>query len=248
MPINMVKLPTSRKDLYFRVAKGHFATSRSHTNYYIDITVQKTRLSEATALAQEFVEMYRYKAPVDTILCLDGTEVIGTCIANEMTRMELANMNLHQTVYIVTPEHTSGSQLIFRENILPMIKGKNVLIRKYIGYRGGVLDRDRVRGLSHNVRIQSQGSAGLRKLRLSQMPHVPRGKKDRRAHKLLRILKALRSAKRNKKQGCAHPPVLVPRSSRAVRLPAEVLKQQSFSFFAKQFKLCGQLTELKQKM
>ncbi len=128
MPINMVKLPTSRKDLYFRVAKGHFATSRSHTNYYIDITVQKTRLSEATALAQEFVEMYRYKAPVDTILCLDGTEVIGTCIANEMTRMELANMNLHQTVYIVTPEHTSGSQLIFRENILPMIKGKNVLI------------------------------------------------------------------------------------------------------------------------
>ena len=128
MPINMVKLPTSRKDLYFRVAKGHFATSRSHTNYYIDITVQKTRLSEATALAQEFVEMYRYKAPVDTILCLDGTEVIGTCIANEMTRMELANMNLHQTVYIVTPEHTSGSQLIFRENIMPMIKGKNVLI------------------------------------------------------------------------------------------------------------------------
>lgn len=128
MPINMVKLPTSRKDLYFRVAKGHFATSRSHTNYYIDITVQKTRLSEATALAQEFVEMYRYKAPVDTILCLDGTEVIGTCIASEMTRMELANMNLHQTVYIVTPEHTSGSQLIFRENILPMIKGKNVLI------------------------------------------------------------------------------------------------------------------------
>lgn len=128
MPINMVKLPTSRKDLYFRVAKGHFATSRSHTNYYIDITVQKTRLSEATALAQEFVEMYRYKAPVDTILCLDGTEVIGTCIANEMTRMELANMNLHQTVYVVTPEHTSGSQLIFRENILPMIKGKNVLI------------------------------------------------------------------------------------------------------------------------
>ena len=54
MPINMVKLPTSRKDLYFRVAKGHFATSRSHTNYYIDITVQKTRLSEATALAQEY--------------------------------------------------------------------------------------------------------------------------------------------------------------------------------------------------
>lgn len=124
----MVKLPTKRSDLYLRVARGHFATSHSHMNYYIDITMQKTRLSEATALAQEFVATYRYSSPVDTILCLDGTEVIGTCIANEMTKMELANMNLHQTVYIITPEHTSGSQLLFRENIAPMIKGKNVLI------------------------------------------------------------------------------------------------------------------------
>lgn len=126
--MNMVKLPTKRSDLYLRVAQGHFATSHSHMNYYIDITMQKTRLSEATALAQEFVATYRYSSPVDTILCLDGTEVIGTCIANEMTKMELANMNLHQTVYIITPEHTSGSQLLFRENIVPMIKDKNVLI------------------------------------------------------------------------------------------------------------------------
>lgn len=124
----MVKLPTKRSDLFLRVAQGHFATSHSHMNYYIDITMQKTRLSEATALAQEFVATYRYSSPVDTILCLDGTEVIGTCIANEMTKMELANMNLHQTVYIITPEHTSGSQLLFRENIVPMIKDKNVLI------------------------------------------------------------------------------------------------------------------------
>lgn len=126
--MNMVKLPTKRSDLFLRVAQGHFATSHSHMNYYIDITMQKTRLSEATALAQEFVATYRYSSPVDTILCLDGTEVIGTCIANEMTKMELANMNLHQTVYIITPEHTSGSQLLFRENIAPMIKDKNVLI------------------------------------------------------------------------------------------------------------------------
>lgn len=124
----MVKLPTKRSDLFLRVAHGHFATSHSHLNYYIDITMQKTRLSEATALAQELVATYRYSSPVDTILCLDSTEVIGTCIANEMTKMELANMNLHQTVYIVTPEHTSGSQLLFRENIAPMIKDKNVLI------------------------------------------------------------------------------------------------------------------------
>ena len=47
MAINMVKLPTQKQDLVLRVAKGHFATSHSHINYYLDVTMQKTRLSEA---------------------------------------------------------------------------------------------------------------------------------------------------------------------------------------------------------
>ena len=32
--INMVKLPTNKSNLFLRVAKGHFATSHSHINYY----------------------------------------------------------------------------------------------------------------------------------------------------------------------------------------------------------------------
>ena len=47
--INMVKLPTKKSNLFLRVAKGHFATSHSHINYYIDVTTQKSRLSEARA-------------------------------------------------------------------------------------------------------------------------------------------------------------------------------------------------------
>ncbi len=128
MPINMVKLPTNRRDVYLRVAQGHFATSHSHMNYFIDITMQKTCLQEALAVARELVPAYRARAIVDTIICLDGTEVIGTCLANEMTRMDPQNVNSNQKIYIVTPEHTSGSQLLFRENIAPMIEGKNVLI------------------------------------------------------------------------------------------------------------------------
>lgn len=52
--INMVKLPTSKSELFLRVAKGHFATSHSHINYYIDVTTQKTRLSEAKAVARSW--------------------------------------------------------------------------------------------------------------------------------------------------------------------------------------------------
>ena len=110
MAINMVKLPTQKQDLVLRVAKGHFATSHSHINYYIDVTMQKTRLSEARAVALELVSSYTHTTIVDTILCLDGTEVIGACMASELTRDGYVNMNAHQTIYVVTPEHTTGSQ------------------------------------------------------------------------------------------------------------------------------------------
>ena len=112
--INMVKLPTNKSSLFLRVAKGHFATSHSHINYYIDVTTQKARLSEAKAVAKELVAAYQHSTIVDTVLCLDGTQVIGTCLANELTKDGFANMNAHQTIYVITPEYTTGSQIILR--------------------------------------------------------------------------------------------------------------------------------------
>ena len=122
------KVRTGSRDLFLRVCKGHYATSHSHINYYIDVTPQKTRLSEATAVANKLVTFYNASTLIDTILCLDGTEVIGTCLANELTSGNFINMNAHQTIYVVTPEHTTGSQLIFRDNTAPMNAGKHVLI------------------------------------------------------------------------------------------------------------------------
>ena len=129
MPTNNIyKIRSRRNGLSLRISKGHFSTGHSHTNYYIDVTVPKSRLSEASAIAKELVTYYNTNTIVDTILCLDGTEVIGTCLAKELTDGQFMNMNAHQTIYVVTPEHTSGSQLIFRDNTVPMIRGKHVLI------------------------------------------------------------------------------------------------------------------------
>ncbi|MCQ2478389.1 MAG: phosphoribosyltransferase [Clostridia bacterium] len=122
------KIRTNNSNLFLRVSKGHFATGHSHTNYYIDVTTQKTRLSEAKAIAEELLSYYQNNTIVDTILCLDGTEVIGTCLAELLTTEDFVNMNAHRTIYIVTPEHTSGSQLIFRDNNVHMIENKHVLI------------------------------------------------------------------------------------------------------------------------
>ena len=126
--INSFKIETKRNNLHLRVAKGHFATSNCHTNYYIDVAAQKSRLSEAKAVAEEISSYYYSDTIVDTILCLDGTEVIGTCLADRLTKGDYINMNAHQTIYVVTPESVNSSQLLFRDNIVPMIAGKHVLI------------------------------------------------------------------------------------------------------------------------
>ena len=128
MDNNLYKIRTKRGNHFLRVAKGHFATNHSHTNYYIDVTTQKMRLSEAKEAAKELVSYYNSTTIVDTVLCLDGTEVIGACLANELTKSHFTNLNAHQTIYVVSPERTAGSQLIFRDNISPMITGKHVLI------------------------------------------------------------------------------------------------------------------------
>ncbi len=126
--LQTIKFETKRKNLFLRVAPGHFATSNRHSNYYIDVVSQKTRLSEAKAVAEELATYYYADTKVDTILCLDGMEVIGTCLADTLSKADIINMNVHKSIYVVSPEYTSGNQIIFRDNIIPMIKGKNIMI------------------------------------------------------------------------------------------------------------------------
>ena len=111
-----------------RIARGHFATNHSHINYYIDITYQKTRLNEAKDTAYQLVSHFINDTPVDTILCLDGTAVLGACVAEELTKSGFRTINAHQTIYVVEPEYSAASQMIFRDNIQPMIRGKHVLV------------------------------------------------------------------------------------------------------------------------
>ena len=129
MPIeNSYKIRTKGKNLFLRVTKGHFMKTNGHMNYYIDVTMQKSRLSEARAVAEELVSYYSSSAVIDTILCLDEMQVIATCMAEQLTSGGYMNLNAHQTIYILTPEKVSAGRFIFREGSANMINGKNVLI------------------------------------------------------------------------------------------------------------------------
>ncbi|MBQ3504391.1 MAG: orotate phosphoribosyltransferase [Oscillospiraceae bacterium] len=126
--IQLMNLPVRHGMAPLRIARGHFATNHSHINYYIDITYQKTRLSEAKDSAYQLVSTFINDTPVDTIVCMDGTAVLGACVAEELSKSGFNTINAHQTIYVVEPEYGPHSQMIFRDNIQPMIRGKHVLV------------------------------------------------------------------------------------------------------------------------
>ena len=170
------KIRTKNKNVFLRVKKGHFATMHCHTNYYIDVTTQKTRI-------------------VDTIICLDGTEVIGASIARELTADNFVNMNAHQTIYVVSPEFIGGGQMIFRDNLIPMVHNKHVLILAAsvttgktalaavdaIKYYGGIV-----------VGISAIFPRRLPELQAAPLPDLPARRKDRGSRQQLRLFGAVR--------------------------------------------------------
>lgn len=116
------------KDVVLRYIPGHFVTPNSHVNYYMDLTDMKSRQREARATGEELAEMYFSSDIIDTILCLNGMEVVGSYLANKLTKAGIISANRHQTMYITSPEYNVSGQMMFRENNQHMIRGKKVLI------------------------------------------------------------------------------------------------------------------------
>ncbi len=116
------------KKIAIKVISGHFATSSSHVNLYIDLTTMKTRQSEAMEAAKFLAKQYMVNTLVDTIVCLDGCEVIGAFLAQELSLAGIMSMNAHQTIYIITPEFNTHGQMIFKENYQPLVNSKNILL------------------------------------------------------------------------------------------------------------------------
>lgn len=128
MEAKYTKIQTMGTDVALKVLPGHFATNHAHINYYIDLTTMKTRVSEAQEVAKALVGMYLYDTVIDTIVCMEGTQVLGAFLAQELAKGGFLSMNAHKTIYVVNPEYNSNSQIIFRENYMPMIRGKNVIL------------------------------------------------------------------------------------------------------------------------
>jgi len=110
------------------VIAGHFATRHSHNNHYIDITRMKHEHTMAREAAMTLAQRYAYEKGVDTIVCLDGSEVLGAFLARHLAKNTLFAVNSDKNINVITPEYDSNGQLLFRDNLVPMVTDRNVLI------------------------------------------------------------------------------------------------------------------------
>lgn len=114
--------------IQLKIIPGHFVTSQSHITHYLDMTTMKTRCAEASRIARLLATRYETSTPVDTIICLDGLEVVGAFLAEELAKAGVLSMNAHKTIYIVTPEFNANGQMLFRDNTQHMVRNRNVVI------------------------------------------------------------------------------------------------------------------------
>lgn len=128
MEKSYTKIYTTGTTVPLKIRPGHFATNHAHTNYYIDVTTLKARTEEAEGVAQALVGMYLYDTVIDTIVCMEGTEVIGAFLAEELAKGGFLSTNAHKSIYVISPEFNNNSQIIFRDNLIPMIRDKHVMI------------------------------------------------------------------------------------------------------------------------
>ncbi len=115
-------------DVILRAIPGHFITPNAHSNYYLDMTAIKSRTHESRAAALELSKKIPPTTVVDTIVCMEGTMVIGAYLADELTKNGILNVNTYKAINVISTELSSAGQYIVRDNLKPMFEGKNVII------------------------------------------------------------------------------------------------------------------------
>lgn len=114
--------------LSLNATPGHFATNHSHINYYVDITQIKHSHSMAWEAARTMAAHYKNNTLINTIICMDGTDVIGGYLAHDLVREDFHSLNSQNEINIIMPEYNTNGQMIFRDNIEPMIYNKHILL------------------------------------------------------------------------------------------------------------------------
>lgn len=111
------------REISIRVIPGHFATKHSHISHCIDMTQVKSLTNSAKAAARLLSDSFT-GTPVDTIISLERMKMIGAFMADFLSH---SGINLRHDIAVITPE-LSGDKILLRDNFLPYVQNKRVLI------------------------------------------------------------------------------------------------------------------------
>ena len=123
-----IYIPSSSGKVSLKAVPGHFATNRSHVNFYIDMTDIKSNQRVAEEIAKMLVPQYSSSTEIRAILCLDGTEMIGGFLAQQLSKSSYRGVNHGEAIYVLTPEFNKVGQMMFRDNFRPVINRQNVIL------------------------------------------------------------------------------------------------------------------------
>ncbi|MDR1837089.1 MAG: hypothetical protein LBQ89_05465 [Treponema sp.] len=110
------------------VTPGHFTTSTRHVNHYLDVSELKTNALVARDVAQILAIPYLTSTQVDTIVCMERTEVIAAFLAQELLQPGTAVMNSGGEIHIVAPVNNVHGDMIFQDSVVQWITNKNVIL------------------------------------------------------------------------------------------------------------------------
>ena len=127
---NVYTLTSARDErVFIHVMPGHFVSANHHMNFYIGTSDIKHNHNVSVDAAMLLSQFYIENAiQVDTVLCLYETQPLGAYLAHELARPNMFRINPNQTVNVIGAEYDSLGKLIFRDNLIRMIKDKNVVI------------------------------------------------------------------------------------------------------------------------
>jgi len=122
--ISLVKNPK----IAIQIVQGHFSTSNKHSNSYLDFCQLKCNTIIARDVAKELAIPYLSNTPIDTIVCIEKTAVIGAYLAEELTQDGTSVINSGGDIHVISPISNTYGNWVFPSNRAEWITGKNVLV------------------------------------------------------------------------------------------------------------------------
>lgn len=119
---------TKNPVINMNVIPGHFTTSHFHVTHYLDLDNLKTNALRARDVARELALLYLTSTLVDTIVCLEKTEVIGAYMAEEILQEGTSVINSGREIHVVTPISNVNRNLMFQTNMQELIFNRNIIL------------------------------------------------------------------------------------------------------------------------